>query len=263
MFYKWTDVDIYYKWFANIWCLDETDCCCVCSKYPLMIRALWSNPELGISNQHLIMARLTRCNIDSWTQSWHCTGGVSGREGNTWWSALSPTVSDQGNYPVFPEIENRKLLRCYHYHSPVATLMLLHLAQRLVTTQWHSVSDHHLRWGEGQLPISWAPLMTCHQKNAHSIGSILAKLAKWSPINFVFQRMSLFVVWNVDSDKNILIIQIARATSLVFMGIGRDFSLTLLNVFMNWNCKSGGRGKDFFVLQKRFVFCKDEKEIKR
>ena len=69
MFYKWTDVDIYYKWFANIWCLDETDCCCVCSRYPLMIRALCSNPELGISNQHLIMARLTRCNIDSWTQS--------------------------------------------------------------------------------------------------------------------------------------------------------------------------------------------------
>ena len=71
---------IYYKWFANIWCLDETDCCCVCSKYPLMIRALWSNPELGISNQHLIMARLTRCNIDSWTQSWHWGSLREGRE---------------------------------------------------------------------------------------------------------------------------------------------------------------------------------------
>ena len=156
-----------------------------------MIRALWSNPELGISNQHLIMARLTRCNIDSWTQSWHWGSLREGRE-HLMISLVSPTVSDQGNYPVFPENENRKLLRCYHYHSPVVTLMLLHLALRLVTTLSHS--DHHLRWGEGQLPISWAPLMTCHQKNAHSIGSIWAKLAKWSPINFVFQRMSLFVV---------------------------------------------------------------------
>ena len=148
-----------------------------------MIRALWSNPELGISNQHLIMARLTRCNIDSWTQSWHWGSLREGRE-----HLMISLVTDcirSGKLSCFPENENRKLLRCYHYHSPVATLMLLHLAQRLVTTQWHSVSDHHLRWGEGQLPISWAPLMTCHQKNAHSIGSILAKLAKWSPINFV------------------------------------------------------------------------------
>ena len=247
---------IYYNWFASIW-----------TRLTVAVFALnihWWSEHCGV-----IQSSELAINIWSWPGLPDViltagpspdTGGVSGREGNTWWSALSPTVSDQGIYPVFPENENRKLLRCYHYHSPVATLMLLHLAQRLVTTQWHSVSDHHLRWGEGQLPISWAPLMTCHQKNAHSIGSILAKLAKWSPINFVFQRMSLFVVWNVNSDKNILIIQIARATSLVFMGIGRDFSLTLLNVFMNWNCKSGGREKDFLCCKRDLYFAKMKKK---
>ena len=188
MFYKWTDIHRYYKWFANIW-----------TRLTVAVFALnihWWSEYCGV-----IQSSELAINIWSWPGLPDViltagpspdTGGVSGREWNTWWSALCHRLY-QGNYPVFPENESRKLLRCYHYHSPVVTLMLLHLARRLVTTLWHS-ADHHLRWGEGQLPIFWAPLMTCHQKNAHSIGSIWAKLAKWSPINFVFQRMSLFVV---------------------------------------------------------------------
>ena len=45
------------------------------------------------------------------------------------------------------------------------------------------------------------------------------------------------------------------------MGIGRDFSLALLNVFMNWICKLGGKAKVRPGIN-RFIFCKDEMEIK-
>ena len=175
-----------------------------------MIWAVWSNLELGISNQHQMMAGLTRCSITAGPSP-----GTRGElPGNTWWSALSLTVPGR-ELLCFPRIE-KFVICCYHYHRRVTTVMLLHLAQSLSD---HTVSHHHhLRWGEGQLPISWAPLTTCHQKIAQYFGSIWAKLANRSPINFLIQRMSLFVVWNVNSNKNVLIIQLARATSLVFMG---------------------------------------------